>query len=244
MRSPKLRGSTNAMIGPWPVGQIPDEVVLRIGKHIVHRIATGEKDISGDDYGNILANGVDGEHGAKPLGVVDVVRNGCGWSAKTVKHGTPHAVRKVRLISGRNSPDYSLGISDPRKNIAYTGKAVLAVWNQRVRESHGQFDDLRLMVLVRNMEAQEFLLFEEEITRFSDGNYEWRENRRGNFEGIEKATDSHCFTWQPHGAQFTIIRLVPGSARMFKINRVVIEIEPEHVWDAIGYSDEWIDIIG
>lgn len=244
MRYPRLRGSADAAIGPWPVGQIPDSVVLRMGKHIVHRLAMGEKDISGDDYGDLLAKGVDGEHGAKPLGVVDVVRNGCGWSAKTIKQRAPHDAAEVRLISGRNSPDYSLGISDPRQNIAHTGRAVLAVWNQRVLESHGEYDDLRLMVLVRNMDAQEFLLFEEEVKRFPDGNYEWRENKRGNFEGVEKATGRHCFTWQPHGSQFTIIRLVPGSARRFRINRAVPEIEPEHVWHMINYEDDWIDITG
>ncbi len=244
MRSPKLRGSSNVLRGPWPIGQIPDDVVLRMGRHLVHRLALGDEDIKGDDYGELLAKGVDGFHRSSPLGVVDVVRNGCGWSAKTVKQKDPHNALRVRLISGRNSPDYSLGISDPRADVAATGRAVLSIWNERVNASLNEHDDLRLMVLLRNMSSQEFLLFEEEIARFPVDNYEWRVNSRGNLEGRDKATSDHCFTWQPHGAQFTIFRLVPGSSRRFVINRYVPQIEPKHIWKAIKYRDDWIDLLG
>ena len=89
MQSPKLRGSFHIVRGPWPIGQIPDEVVIRIVKHLIHHLFIGKKDIDGDTNGDVLATGVDGEHRASPLGVVDVVRNGCGWSVKTVVAPAP-----------------------------------------------------------------------------------------------------------------------------------------------------------
>lgn len=144
-------------------------------------------------------------HRSSPLGVVDVVCNGCGWTAKTVKAELPNNAKTVRLISGRKSPDHSLGISDPRKDVAATGRTVLSIWNQRVNESLDEHDELRLMVLGRYMEAQRFLLFEYEINRFPANSCQWKIKSRGNLEGIETTTDCHCFTWQPHGSQFMVI---------------------------------------
>ncbi len=242
--TPKLRGSPRISHGPWPLGAIPDAVLFRVGKCLVHHLALGHTDLSGDDFGNLLAWSVEGDHRGRPLGVVDVMRNGCGWSVKTVKAAAPHDASAVRLISGRNSPDYSLRIADPRKNIQATGRAVLAIWNSRVNASLDDHDELRLMVLVRNMDAQEFLLFEEEIVRFPDTNYRWSVNTRGNLEGHDISTGTHCFTWQPHGAQFTIRRLIPGSARRFAITRTIPRIEREHVWNSLQYDNSWIDVRG
>ena len=39
--------------------------------------------------------------------------------------------KTIRLISGRNSPDYSLGMSDPRAKLDSTGHAVLSICNKR-----------------------------------------------------------------------------------------------------------------
>ena len=240
--TPRLRGGSGIHRGPWPTGQIPDEVIHRIASRLVYARALGRTDITGDDFGDYLAHGVDGMHRSSPLGVVDVVRNGCGWTAKTVKANRPHDATTVRLISGRNSPDYSLGISDPRKDVAATGRAVLSIWNQRVNESLDEHDELRLMVLVRHMEAQRFLLFEDEISRFPADNYRWQVNNRGNLEGMETATGRHCFTWQPHGSQFTVIRQVPGAAVRFTINRAVPQVSPEHVMRLVRYENDWIEI--
>jgi hypothetical protein len=111
---------------------LPDTVLFSIAKQLVHRLAVGHGDITGDDFGTIFANAIGGEHRGSPLGIADVVLNGCAWSIKTVKCNRPYDCRSARFISGRNSPDYSLGISDPRANPEATGRAVLAVWNARV----------------------------------------------------------------------------------------------------------------
>lgn len=240
--TPRLRGNAPRHSGPWPIGEVPRRVLFGIGKQLVHRLAVGHADITGDDFGTIFAKAVGGDHRSSPLGIADVVANGTAWSVKTVKAKRPGERRSVRLISGRNSPDFALGISDPRRDPAETGRAVLAVWNARVNESLNHHDELRIAVLIRDMATQTFCLFECPAALFPADDYRWSFNKRGNLEGHEKATGEHCFTWQPHGSQFTIIRPVPGSARRFSINRAVPLVEPEHVLRLVRYKSGWISL--
>jgi len=213
---------------------------MQIAKQFVHRIAIGHADITGDDFGTIFGNSIDGIHRQSPLGVADVCKENCAWSVKTVKAQHPHRQTRVRLISGRNSPDYSMGISDPRKDPTDTGRAVLSIWNARVNEALDEFDDLRVFVCVRNFAERKFLLFEEEAGRFSHADYTWGFNGRGNLEGHDMAHGEHCFTWQPHGSQFTIIRNIPAHARKFSINHNVPLIQLEHVLRLAKFSEDWV----
>lgn len=201
-------------------------------------------DITGDDFGAIFANAVGGTHRAKPLGVADVELSGCAWSIKTVKSTQPFAQSTCRLISGRNSPDYSLNISNPRANPENTGRAVLSIWNARVNEAMDEFDDLRIVVMIRNMETREFLIFEEEAQRFTPTDYSWAFNNHGNLEGHNRADGKHEFTWQPHGSQFTILRRVPASARKFRINPNIPMVQPDTILASIRFRREWITIYG
>ncbi len=238
--TPRLRGNPPRSSGPWPVGDVPDRVLIGIGKQLVHRLAIGHADIAGDDFGTIFANAIDGEHRESPLGIADVIANGTAWSVKTVKASRPHNQPHVRLISGRNSPDYSSGIADPRRDPGATGRAVLSIWNARLDESLNHHDELRIAVLIRNMGAREFALFECPAVQFPTGDYRWSFNARGNLEGHDEATGGHCFTWQPHGSQFTIIRPVPGSVRRFSIDRNAPLVAPEHVLRLIRFAPDWI----
>ncbi|MCY4146405.1 MAG: hypothetical protein OXF90_08085 [Chloroflexi bacterium] len=242
--SPRIRGDSPSYDAPYPIGQIPDGVVLSIGKQIVHRRAVGMGDITGDDFGSIFADSIGGVHKASPVGIADVNWNGCAWSVKTVKAKQPFKQGKVRLISGRNSPDYSLGIENPRANISHTGRAVLSIWNQRVNAALDEHSDMRVMILIRNIETQEFVLFEEEAHRFVPDEYRWEENKRKNFCGYDRLTNKQRFTWQPHGSQFTVHRDVPHSARKFKITRSVPLVEPDVVLDYIQFRDNWVEIVG
>ena len=226
------------------MGQIPDKVLVEVGRQIVHRQAVGMGDITGDDFGTIFAKSVGGEHRSRPLGLADVVYNGCAWSLKTHKYAHPFRRKDVRLISGRNSPDYSLGIENPHSNPDATGHAVLAIWNSRVNQGKEEHQDLRIAVLLRNIEAGEFALFEEEARRFAPDDYRWSFNGKNNMEGRDKASGTHRFTWQPHGSQFTIIRDVPGSARQFSIIRQVPMIPLESILASVGYKPDWIKIHG
>lgn len=117
MRQPRLRDSRNLVTELYPLGQVPQEIITKIAAGIVYRVHTGRKDLTGDDWGDILANAVNGVHYAKPVGITDLATKTTAWSAKTVKANNPFTSINVRLISGRNSPDFSYGIEDPHDDV-------------------------------------------------------------------------------------------------------------------------------
>jgi len=238
----RLRGKKHRTKDTWELGSIPEDIVVAIGKQLIYRAAIGDTDITGNTFSTAFANAIGGVDLTSPLGVVDVVRKKNVWSAKTIKASDPFTLGTARLISGRNSVDYSLGISDPHADVRRTGKAVLSIWNERINEAVTQYGNaLRLIVLVRNCEKNKFVLFEGVNTKFAPNDYQWKENTRGNFEGREKVTGIHKFTWQPHGAQFTILRQVPGSAIKFSI-REQEQIGQDRILSLIEYDDDWITI--
>lgn len=230
------------MRGPYPLGEVPDEVLHSVGEQIVHRLAVGHDDISGKDFGTIFAKAVGGDHLATPRGLANVVMDGSAWSLKTVKDPRPFTKKKVRLISARNSPDFSLGIENPHEDPVATGRAAITIWNGRIDTSMLEVEDLRVVVLVRNMASREFTLFEEELHRFVPSDYLWAFNGNKILEGREASTGTHRLTWQPHGSQFTIIRDVPGSARKFSIVPNVQRMEESAVLRAINFAQDWVAI--
>lgn len=240
-KTPKLKGNAKARSGPYSLGEFNDEVIVGIGRQIVHRLAVGHADITGDDFAGIFAKAISGDHRASPLGVTDVTWNGCSWSAKTVQCKKPFTEKKVRLITGRNSVGYSYEITDPLADIQATGNAVLDIWNERVNQSLNQSDDLRIVVLMRNMSTLEFGLFEFEAGRYVPANYQWTKNNKGNLEGRDRTNGEHCFTWQPHGAQFTILKAVPASLARFRIKQRPGILEMQHVLDFVRFRPDWIE---
>lgn len=242
-----MRGNAARRTGPYQLGQLPDRVLFDIAKQLVHRLAIGHSDITGDDFGTIFAGAIGAEHRGSPLGIADVVLNGCAWSVKTVQLARPYRASTVRLISGRCSPDYSLDITDPRKKPEDTGRAVLSIWNARVNEALNYHDDLRILVMIRNMATREYRIFEEEAQRFTPTDYEWKFNKprnQGNLQGYDRVTGAHRFTWQPHGSQFTILRDVPASARRFSINPNVPTLSVDAILTEIGFDPKWITVYG
>jgi len=146
--------SGNCPLAGWyPLGELPPSLAIQIGKRIVHRLAVGQSDITGDDFGAIFAQSIDGEHRGKPLGVADVWWQNCAWSVKTVKSSKPHTIEKIRVISGRNDVNYSFGVKDPYADIAATGTGVLKIWNSRVDEALSEYEDLRIFIMIRNMDT-------------------------------------------------------------------------------------------
>jgi len=197
--------------------------------------------MSGDEFSRIFSDSISGQSFAKPVGIADVEWNGCCWSCKTVQSRNPHKAKKIRLISGRNSPDYSAGISDPRADVQKTGQAVLDIYNQRIHKASWDHDDKRLVVLIRNMSRQEFTLFERPITRVVVNGYEWKLNKENNLVGFDG--DRHAFTWQPHGSQFTVIEPVPASAMRFRIKKQPLTLEMRHVLNLVRFNSDWIEIL-
>jgi hypothetical protein len=239
---PKLRGNAKRRSSPYPLGQIPPSLAVAIGKRIVHRLAVGQQDITGDDFGEIFAQSIDGTHRGKPLGIADVEWQSCAWSIKTVKDEFPFTQSRIRIISGRNNIRYSYGISNPDADTAATGKAVLDIWNGRVNESLNQFDDLRIFILIRNMSTLEFTLVEQEAVRYISSEYRWEKNKSDNFEGFDIHHNIHRFTWQGT-SQFTVLHHVPASAYRFRISHKPPTLAMQQVLRLSRFEESWIEPI-
>lgn len=226
----------------YPLGQIPDDVIIGIGKWIAYNCAVGQSDIAGGDWGDIFAKAIGGEHLGAPVGLADVIYEGMAWSVKSVKNNNPHRARNIRVISGRCSPHYSYDITDPNADIAKTGEAVLNIYNERINVAKDTYEPLRTCILIRNMNNLEFALSEHDTVRYNPREYEWRINKNGNFQGYEIATNIHRFTWQPHGSQFTIIYNVSASSKKFTIQRPPM-LDFERTMDQVGFTCEWVTIL-
>jgi hypothetical protein len=237
---PKLRGQARQRKGPYPLGEIPPSLAIQIGKRIVHRLAVGQSDITGDDFGTIFAQSIGGEHRGKPLGIADVWWQNCAWSVKTVKPPRPHTVKKIRVISGRNDVDRSFDIKDSHLDVAATGRGVLQIWNSRINQALSEYEDLRIFIMVRNMAALEFTLIEIAAEQYVPSEYRWEENKKGNFEGFDIQRNEHRFTSQAGGRQFTVIHHVPASAYRFRIAHKPGMLEQEHVLRLVDFQDDWI----
>lgn len=242
MVKPRLRDSKKSRESDiHPLGEFPKSLIYEISKWIVYHFAIGKADISGEDWGDMFAKGVKGTHLSSPLGLADVVLDEGAWSVKSVKNDSPQKCKTIRVISGRNSPDYSYGITDPHSDPQKTGTAVLNIWNERVNIAVDEYASLRSAILIRNVNALEFALFETESGRFVTNEYTWAVNKNGNLEGVERTSGEHKFTWQPHGSQFTIKYRVPSSAIRFQIKRPAV-LDVKKTMEQIGFDESWVII--
>ena len=244
MEHPKLRDSKRLLTHePYPINEIPESVIRFIGKKFVYMLCVGYKDLTGDDWGNVFAEAINGEHLQSPVGIADVVFDKMAWSMKTVKKDRPHSNNfSIRLISGRCSPDYSYGINDPHEDIQKTGRAVLNIWNERVNIAQDYYNPLRTSVLIRSNDLLSYTLFEEENHRYVVSAYRWEENPNGNLIGVNIETGETCFTWQPHGSQFTIHTRVPQNAVKFRIKQPPM-LDFEETLKQINCDDGWVEIL-
>lgn len=243
MQRPRLRDNKGKRLFElYPLGQIPNDIVFEIAKWMTYSFAVGKSDIDGEDWGDIFAKAIGGEHLGKPLGLADVVYEGMAWSVKSVKSKAPHATHRIRVISGRCSPDYSYGITNPHEDVERTGEAVLTIWNERINLAKEHYEPLRTSILVRNFNKMEFLVFEKETIRYNTRDYTWRVNENGNLEGFEVTSSKHKFTWQPHGSQFTILYDVPTSSQRFLVKRPPV-LDFEETMTQIGFNPNWVTIL-
>ncbi len=240
---PKLKDARlSRVVEPYPINELPDEIIKKIGSYFVYLLAIERKDITGTDWGDAFAYAVDGKHLDAPIGIADITLDTMAWSAKTVKANHPFSATKVRLISGRCSPDYSYGINDPHKDINQTGRAVLNIWNERINIAHDMYNPVRTIVLVRSVDLLNYCIFEEDTNRFRFSDYTWDVNPNGNFIAVDNVTKETKFTWQPHGSQFTIHTSIPQNAIKFSIKRPPI-ISREQILSAIHFDETWVEII-
>ena len=203
----------------------------------------GKAEVEGSDWENIFANCIGANWNPSNVGLDDVVLGNTAWGAKSVKATKPSHLKKVRLISGRNSPNYSFGErSDQRADSNLTGKFVLEIWNERVSSIREKYKHLRTIVLLKSKDLSEVVVFEFDTIRYDHELYNWNWNKNNNLEGNHKHTGEHCFTWQPHGSQFTIIKDVPDKCLVIKIKQPPI-LDKEKILTAMGFDKSWITII-
>lgn len=242
-KEPKLKG-VEKYRPEYPLGQFPAGFALELGKEIVYLLATRNPPaLEGSDWERIFAMCIGAKWTPSNVGLDDVQFRQMAWSAKTVKNKSPFTARHVRLISGRNSPDYSFQIENVHTEDANTlGEMILGIWNARVVEVRKRFATTRTVVLVKGDDLSELSVFEEETVRFLPEEYEWEWNQRNNLDGYLKGTDVKRFTWQPHGAQFTVISKIPDNRLRLRIRRPPL-LNREEVQRQLDFDDSWVEVV-
>jgi hypothetical protein len=242
MREPKLR-TADKVRPPYALGKFSNAVILKIGEAIVYHLNTrNEPRLEGQDWESIFANSIGAEWKPSNVGLDDIRLGNCCWGAKTVKASKPSSAKKVRLISGRNSLHYSYDESDVKAmDPNDVGILILGIWNDRVSSVRQRFAHTRTVVLIKSNDLSENAIFEFETLREEVDRYKWKWNDKNNLEGFDE-NGAHKFTWQPHGAQFTIIESVPIDRIAFKV-KLPSPLSKEQALELLGFNNEWVTII-
>src|SRR4030042_2831461 len=200
---PRLR-TVDKTLPLYPLNRFPKNFAFNLGREIVYVLATkGSNVLEGSEWEKIFADCIGANLRPSNVGLDDVIFQSCAWGAKTVKSSNPFSQKKVRLISGRNSPIYSFGESklvDVEPN--HLGSLILEIWNERVSAVRRTFKNLRTIVLIKSSDLTKLNVFEFDTVRYEPDLFEWKWNRNENLEGYSKSQMEHIFTWQPHGSQF------------------------------------------
>jgi hypothetical protein len=241
-KTPKLR-TVSKSLPPFPLNEFSKDFPFILGKELVYLLASkGKPILEGPEWEAIFANCIGAEWKPSNVGLDDVILGNTAWGAKTVKAVIPSKQKKVRLISGRNSPVYSYGDKiDTAADPNLVGKSILDIWNKRVSAVREKFENLRTVVLIKSNDLTEVVVFEFDTIRYDPELFVWKWNKNANLEGIEKSTEEHRFTWQPHGSQFTIIENVPAKGLVIKIKQPKA-LNKEKILTALGFDKSWITI--
>lgn len=245
MKDPRLR-TVNKEVPPYELNKFPHKFVDTFARNIVYLLATKQSmSIEGNEWEEIFAECVGAKWKPSNIGLDDVVMGNTCWGAKTVFAQSKHLERQetVRLISGRNSPTYSYGVdkitSAPPDEI---GEMVLGIWNERVSAVRHIFKFVRTVVLVKKKDYLEYLIFEFDTVRYDAELYYFQWNTRGNLEGYDKQHNNHCFTWQPHGSQFTIIEKIPQERLHIRVKHPGM-LDKASVLKTLDFSEDWYSIL-
>lgn len=240
---PKLR-SVERHKSLYPLNRIPDEIGFKIGKELIYLLATRENpDIAGNDWEQIFARCLGVEWKNSNVGLEDVTMGQTAWSAKTVKLANPFNAKHIRLISGRNSLDYSYDVKNVHeRNPAEIGGMVLGIWNKRYEKVGDQFRDLRTIILIREEGLRSVAVFEIKSLPFDPQRYYWEWNQNNNLDGYEVGTDKHRFVWQPHGSQFTVKVEVPDERLKIRVRKPPM-IGVDQVMNSIKFDSSWIELV-
>lgn len=243
MKKPKLR-TVERYKPPYQLNHFPLGFPVGLGREIVYLLATRVTPrLEGSDWEEIFSRLIGGRWKPTNVGLDDVLLEQTAWSAKTVKATTPSTAKRVRLISGRNSPTYSYEVDEILKaKPGDIGEMVLGIWNERVSSVRAKYNHLRTVVLVKSDDLLELAIFEVDTELYIPENYVWRWNKRNNLEGVCKNTNRHCFTWQPHGSQFTIIEEIPENRLAIRLKQPP-SLDRDKVLSTMEFDDSWVEII-
>jgi len=242
-KRPKLR-TVDKYQPPYALNKFPADFAIQVGREIIYLLATRNSPrFEGSDWEESFARAIGGRWKPSNVGLDDVLLEQTAWSAKTVKSSNPSKARKVRLISGRNSPSYSYDADVIRKSDAdEVGAMVLGIWNERVAAIRAKYQHLRTVVLVKSEDLLEVALFEFDTVLYDASAYDWSWNKQHNLEGRSKSGGQHHFTWQPHGAQFTIIEEIPKNRLALRLKQPPA-LQPDAVLEALGFDPSWVQVI-
>jgi len=243
-KRPKLR-TVDKSTPPYPLNKFSKEFPYLLGREIVYLLASkGRSVLEGDEWEKIFSICIGAEWKPSNVGLDDVVLGNTAWGAKTVKATTKdfRKLKKVRLISGRNSPVYSYGsaidvTSDPNE----IGQMVLDIWNERVTSIREKYQNLRTIVLVKSNDLTQLAVFEFDTIRYDSELFDFIWNKNGNLEGYIKDSKVKQFTWQPHGSQFTITEPVPENTLILKLKKPE-NLDKNEILKAIGFDKTWVTI--
>jgi hypothetical protein len=243
-KRPKLR-SVDKSTPPYPLNKFSKEFPYLLGREIVYLLASkGRSVVEGDEWEKIFSICIGAEWKPSNVGLDDVVLGNTAWGAKTVKASTKdfRKLKKVRLISGRNSPVYSYGstidiTADPNE----IGQMVLDIWNERVTSIREKYQNLRTIVLVKSDDLTQLAVFEFDTIRYDSELFDFVWNKNGNLEGYIKKSKVKQFTWQPHGSQFTITEPVPEDTLILKLKKPE-NLDKTEILKAIGFDKTWVTI--
>ena len=241
-QSPKLR-TVNKSVSAFPLNKFPKDFPFLLGKELIYLLASkGKSELEGSDWESIFASCIGADWKPSNVGLDDIIMGNTAWGAKTVKATKPSAQKKVRLISGRNSPIYSFGERiDTKANPNTIGSLILDIWNERVSAIREKFKHLRTVVLVKSSDLSEVVVFEFETIRYDNELFKWEWNKNNNLVGTDKKSGEHRFTWQPHGSQFTIIEDVPQTSLVINIKQPKT-LDKEKILAALGFDKSWITV--
>ena len=230
---------------PYPLNDFGSEFPYKLGREIVYLLASkGKGVLEGSEWEEIFANCIGADWKPSNVGLDDVVLGNTAWGAKTLKSNVKdfRTLKKVRLISGRNSPIYSYGGTiDTSADPNLIGNQVLEIWNERVTSIRERYKNLRTVVLVKSNNLSQISVFEFDTIRYEPELFEFIWNKNDNLEGYIKGTYDKQFVWQPHGSQFTIIEKVPEKSLFLKLKQPKA-LDKTKILDAAGFDKSWVTV--
>ena len=243
MVRPRIRQG-NPFPPPYPLNDFPEGFAERVGRQVVYLVGTrSSPKIAGEDWERIFSEAIGANWQPSNVGLDDIDLGDAAWGAKSVQNRNPHQVSRLRLVSGRNSPDYSYGHRPEDATIL--GGLVLGIWNERVSEVRARYRHVRTVVLIKGPQLRELTIYEKDTLPYEQDRFEWSWNPRNHLVGVDKITGIHRFTWQSTGTQFTIHDDVPENALKFKLRTPDSPTRDsiDRYLSSIGYDDSWVQVI-